>query len=500
MNLTPPDIEHLRRALAEGLPALDQAGAHATQPPALTYVPPSHARALDIDSSVVEGIRGAGKSFWWAALTSAPHREFVAQAFPDAHLSAGTVVRSGFGEARGSEDAPSKDVLDRLQRDIGNARAIWRAVVAHQLRFPAPFPQPAAEGGTPWATRTAWVHEHPEQFDELLVAADDALHREGRTTLILFDALDRLADGWEGIRPLASALLRVAQDMRATRRIRLKVFVRPDMLEDKAIIGFPDASKLLARRAQLSWRKVDLYALVFQCMANAQAGGEAFRTLSSQLLSLRWQQAGDSWLIPQPLRADEESQERLFEALAGKAMSSSPTGLKRGKPYKWVVNHLQDGRDQVSPRTFCEALRRAAAGTMSDMPMHPLPLHHGAIQAGVQAASQVRVDELVNEDYPWVDLVMAPLRGELSVPCLPADIVALWDRKGTLEKLVGEISALGDKVKLPPRHLEDGHEGILQDLQDLGLIQRLSDGRIQMPDVYRIAFGLGRRGGVKPLR
>ena len=32
------------------------------------------------------------------------------------------------------------------------------------------------------------------------------------------------------------------------------------------------------------------------------------------------------------------------------------------------------------------------------------------------------------------------------------------------------------------------------------MIQRLSDGRIQMPDVYRIAFGLGRRGGVKPLK
>ncbi len=31
-------------------------------------------------------------------------------------------------------------------------------------------------------------------------------------------------------------------------------------------------------------------------------------------------------------------------------------------------------------------------------------------------------------------------------------------------------------------------------------ISYLSDGRIQMPDVYRIAFRFGRRGGVKPLR
>jgi hypothetical protein len=28
----------------------------------------------------------------------------------------------------------------------------------------------------------------------------------------------------------------------------------------------------------------------------------------------------------------------------------------------------------------------------------------------------------------------------------------------------------------------------------------MQDRRVQMPDVYRLAFGLGRRGGVKPLK
>jgi hypothetical protein len=41
---------------------------------------------------------------------------------------------------------------------------------------------------------------------------------------------------------------------------------------------------------------------------------------------------------------------------------------------------------------------------------------------------------------------------------------------------------------------------VLRDLKDLGVINYLSDERIQMPDVYRIAFGLGRKGGVKPLK
>ena len=42
--------------------------------------------------------------------------------------------------------------------------------------------------------------------------------------------------------------------------------------------------------------------------------------------------------------------------------------------------------------------------------------------------------------------------------------------------------------------------GLIQDLTDLGILQPLPDGRLQMPDVYRVAFGLGRKGGVKPLR
>lgn len=493
------EVNQLRRAIAEGLPEVDHAGINPQQAPASTYVPPAHAQALDPERCVVEGIRGAGKSFWWAALSSQPHRQFVAKAFPDVHLDPSMTIRQGFGDVPGP-DAPSKDVLASLHREFKSARPIWRAVVAHLLEFPAPFPRQAGKDRDLWANRTAWVSQNPESFDHLLVAADSRLHKAGRSTLLLFDALDRLAETWLDIRPLARGLLQVAQDMRATRAIRLKLFVRPDMLEDRDIVGFPDASKLLARRAQLIWRKVDLYALFFQCIGNAPAGGTAVRELTAKVLNLAWEQTDDSWLIPGELRSDEGYQERLFEKLAGKAMSSSPTGVKRGKPYKWVVNHLQDGRDQVSPRSFCEALRRAAQQSIDDFPGHDLPLHFKSIQTGVQAASRIRVDELVHEDYPWVEHVMAPLRGELQVPCPPKDIMALWNKSRALETLSSELQQSGSSVKLPPQHLADGSEGVLADLQKLGLIQRQHDGRIQMPDVYRIAFGLGRRGGVKPLK
>ena len=44
------------------------------------------------------------------------------------------------------------------------------------------------------------------------------------------------------------------------------------------------------------------------------------------------------------------------------------------------------------------------------------------------------------------------------------------------------------------------HSGLLDDLIRLGIFSAQKADRIQMPDVYRVAFGLGRRGGIPPMR
>ena len=53
---------------------------------------------------------------------------------------------------------------------------------------------------------------------------------------------------------------------------------------------------------------------------------------------------------------------------------------------------------------------------------------------------------------------------------------------------------------LGPRSIDRGGDGLIEDLIELGMLLRLPDDRLQMPDVYRIAFGLGRKGGVRPIR
>ena len=481
------DVQGLRRGLQEATDSLDQAQSRPGKPPVFTYVPPSHARALDPDATLVEGIRGSGKTFWWAQLASPAHRAFVQEAFPEARLPPQLIIKRGFGNGLTPQEAPSADVLAELVLTF-RPRAIWRAVLAFHAGLGGDFAQLKR-----WPDRVQWVQSHAEDFDTLLDAVDKAMEARGETLLILFDALDRLADDWQHINPLAKALLQVALDARSTRCIRCKVFVRPDILQDQNITGFPDYSKLLAGKASLEWRRVDLYALLFQRLANAQAGGEAFRALVAGLHGGALKQRATGWFLPPPLREDEKVQEFLFEQLTGKAMGSS---TKRGKPYTWLVNHLQDGLNQVSPRSFFAALNSAARETSEE---YLLALDYRRIQTGVQHASKIRVEE-IKEDYPWVQWVMNPLRGNLTVPCDAKEFAAIWREEHTLETLDATLRSGVASVKLPPQNLDMGSSGVLLDLETLGLVQRMENRRIQMPDVYRLAFGLGRRGGVKPLR
>jgi hypothetical protein len=49
---------------------------------------------------------------------------------------------------------------------------------------------------------------------------------------------------------------------------------------------------------------------------------------------------------------------------------------------------------------------------------------------------------------------------------------------------------------LLPAHLSEGAPGVRDDLMRLGVLRRMKSGRIDVPDVYRLGFGLAKRGGV----
>ena len=92
------------------------------------------------------------------------------------------------------------------------------------------------------------------------------------------------------------------------------------------------------------------------------------------------------------------------------------------------------------------------------------------------------------------DLAMKALAGQ-SVPMDRGVLLEFWRQGNVLEG----IQRLRP-VEQPPS-LGLGPEGLITDLIEVGVLQRERgpEGRLNTPDVCRIHFGLGRKGGIKPV-
>ncbi|MBQ0985980.1 hypothetical protein KBZ10_15925 [Streptomyces sp. F63] len=239
---------------------------------------------------------------------------------------------------------------------------------------------------------------------------------------------------------------------------------------------------------ELHWSRENLYGLLFHQLGN-HTGPEAERF---RAVTEGWRRKDEDgcvrFVAPVGLVADQERQEQVFVTLAGPFMG---TDRRKGHTYTWVPNHLQDGRGQVSPRTWLYALGRAAAITGERYAGHPVPLHYEAIRDSISGASSLRVDEL-REDIGWAATAIGQLAGG-QVPMEPSVVHAHW-RQGSLAAKLREALA-EESEGSGPREV-DNPVALIEELTDLGVMTTRPNGAIDLPDVYRLAFGIGRRGGV----
>ena len=479
------DVESARSALAD----LPEGTSHGEQPaPEQVYLPPSHVKAMDPNNLLVTGMRGAGKTFWWSALQAPEVRRLVAQQASGSGLGEDTQVRTGFGVKPAPDDYPVKDRLLHLMRAGVEPRTIWRTVQACQL---APDDHPFRQRTT-WEERTAYVEAEPEAVERLFLERDQEFDRQGVYLLILFDALDRCADEWKDMYRAIRGLLQTALDMRAYRRLRVKMFLRSDQVAETEVADFPDASKVLSSQVELNWPRHELYGLLWHYLANGEHC-EVFREFLHADRSPPAEVGQRSlFAVPRTL-VKEDRQREKFHELAGPWMGRGP---KRGFPYSWIPNHLGDTEGRVSPRSFLAALRAAARDTASRYSDCEYALHYDGIKHGVRYASTIRVNE-IREDYPWMDRVLCPLEGVV-VPCEFGEIAGRWQSQGVLDRLAAEVEQ--NAVKLPPSRIDAGPGGVRRDLEALGVFQRMSDDRVNVPDVFRVGYRLGRKGGVRPIR
>jgi len=432
------------------------------------YLPPSHLKALRLDAHIVVGGRGVGKSFWTAALQSDALRSHLGAVWSELQ---GIEVSAGFGNAEAIDNYPNADVFAAFLGQGGEPYDLWRAVALRWVARRAGETIPSES----WPSTVGWLKSDPEAASRLMQ------HKRDWRGLILFDALDRTSTDWQRMDDIVRGLLRTILWLKTFPGLHAKVFLREDQAE-RTVFNFPDASKLTATKAELVWARHDLHGLLWQRLINGpNAQGECLRQICPSI------EQNGVWHVAQSMKAESDTQKKAFATLAGPWMGRDK---RRGIPYTWSVGHLADGRGQTSPRSFLAAIRQAAEDSLERYPQHDYALHYESIKRGIQKASEIRVQEMA-EDYPWVPDVLSALSG-MNVPVEFDAVKEKWQEQFP----TGPQNI--NSARLPAQHVDRGWDGVREDLQRLGLLETRKDGRIDMPDLYRVGFGLGRRGGVKP--
>jgi hypothetical protein len=449
--------------------------------PRTLFTPDRHRQALDPDATIVRGARGAGKTVWFKALQNSSLRALAANDYQLERLRSVEPL-AGYGTELRPDTYPGPGFLRELLAERTDPYDIWSAVLLYGLG------SPDIQQLSSWVERAHWLHANPGFHDQALASADRRAAEDHVTKLILFDALDRLHSSRREANQLIEGILRLALDLRTrTKNLRAKVFIRPDMY-DSLRLTFPDASKLTANAASLTWLSTNLYGLFFYQLGNAESShAKAFREGTGD-----WQTVdGGRHVPPQSLMGDHGSQKQVFIEIAGPWMGRDH---RKGITYTWLPNHLKDGIGQTSPRSFLRALTRADEETIGTFAEYKYALHYDGIRRGVQAASSTRVAE-VTEDLPWVQTTMRPLAGR-RVPIDRETIISDWQNinlSALLQRYSDETRE--SLVRTGPRN-PDNYDEIIDELIEIGIVTRRVNGKLDLPDVYRIGFDLGRKGGV----
>lgn len=478
-------IRHLRAALAD-LPigAAHDAGHPPT--PDQIYAPKEHLSALDPDRPIVVGNRGVGKTFWTTALTDNTARGYIAGLPVYARLRLDNVEAvAGYHGSVSDAIAPSPDLIAACEAAGVRPRKIWDAVVLRILnkRFGLGLPNDLMALGR-------WLEDNIEAGERALRDADSRLQEQGKRLLVIFDALDTLSPDWPVLSRRLMGLIEFARSAKGLRAIRPKLFLRMDQAACQDLWTGPDASKLFNERVRLAWSQHSLYELLFHHWCRGTTA-DAFECVTGR----RWQ--SQTWT-----QADQRA---AFTAIAGPFMGS---GSKRGNTYDWLTNNLADAYGETTPRAFLKTLRAAAAIEIerdSAPPATARPdtvIDHLSIKAGARNASSERIIELQDE-YWWIRLALEPLENA-TVPCLPDELYHRWEEAGTVGAIFQRAK---EKLMLLPSVMgepEDGSEPgfdmvcLMLSLTVIGVLEVRANGKVNMPDIFRIGARLKRRGGVKP--
>jgi len=99
----------------------------------------------------------------------------------------------------------------------------------------------------------------------------------------------------------------------------------------------------------------------------------------------------------------------------------------------------------------------------------------------------------LREDYPWIDLVLEPRRRQF-VPIQKADLFQLWRERRVTERILeqatqGVLAPIGMVA-------EDDQDALLKTMTQIAVTEERANGKINVPDIFRVEAEILRKGGV----
>lgn len=453
---------------------------------------PEHARAFDPDVVLVIGARGAGKSELFRAvigrgLLPAIARHAPSVRFPSLERErtvwvAGYPIGAGFPDTRGlgefvTKRGDSPEVLVEL----------WFTYLVRVLGARLDSEATTALSGVLNRLGGDVLANH-EAFRAAGVAPllaldrlDAELQRTDARIFVGYDELDTLGGAnWRtGTAAIRGLVAFWAGYTRRWRRIRAKIFLRTDLFQRHATAGGADLAKLAANRAELTWSDRNLYAMLLKRVANTSPGLREY----CEAARVRFDEDPDLGWLPRLSRAEDARP--FVDRIVGLYMGRN---VKKGLVFRWLLDHVRDGRGQALPRPLVRLVEEAAnsEANASSRVRWPKLLHPTSLRRVLDVVSREHVTQALDE-WPWLAAVRERVSGD-QVP---------WDRRQQVERLLasefGKSWGAQPDVLLPasdPRELVDY-------LIEIGVFRARSDGRIDVPDLFLAGLGLKRKGGVR---
>jgi MinD-like ATPase involved in chromosome partitioning or flagellar assembly len=418
-------------------------------------------RALSSKTTVVIGRKGTGKT--------AILRKLAAEA-------GAVVVTSPPGTDIHRPWTPDSNFYSSVSRELASGwlewRQIWPAIIGLTLLQYAPgVPAPSwLDGPVPSSVksyrksdllrdlRSLLAHpDAPVLVTEWLLHVDESL---AAAHLLLFDALDTgfgnsAEDRRRRTESVAGLMTAISSIEPQLKHLKFKVLLREDIWRD---IAFPNKSHLEAQAARLAWSNKTDYLRI--AIKQAWRSGPFQRLVSNRL-------ERGTFDLDTPIEYWPEAFVRAtWVILAGDRISGGRTAYTDN----WVWARLADANGDHSPRALAQLLGAASGRERSFERANPYPrsiLRPRALVDSLDDVSERALDALRRDEFPELEPLFVELE---SVGATPFDA----DQLAPVSNLV----PLGREV------------GLLEPV----IGPRDSGERIRVPELYRKALGMTRRG------